>query len=246
MFNKRLAQVAGCDIHYLDSQTGHGAGGLRVDEQVFKALAATYRVIAPSLPGFDESSPGATASVLDVADVLAAFIRQVVGGPAAVVGESFGGNVASWLAIRHPDVVDRLILAAPAGLRQAGGPELSQLSPREVSVLLFGRPPDQPPTPDEIERRNRNRANVGRLSHGRPAFDLELQSRLSDIQAPTLVLWGTADKMIFPEQAHHFEQHIPNVRLIYLEGGPHVLSAAMPDQFLPPVLEFLAQPAGVS
>jgi pimeloyl-ACP methyl ester carboxylesterase len=221
----------------------HGAGGLRFDERVFAALAERYRVIAPSMPGFDDSSPGTTASVPDVADVMAAFIQQVAGGLAAVIGESFGGNVASRLAIRHPEVVDALILAAPAGLRQAGGPNLGALSPQQISVLLFGRPPTQAPTPEQVERANRNRANMARLTQARPAFDSELYDSLAKIQAPTLVPWGTADGLIFPQQAKYFQERIPRVRLVTIEGAPHVLSAAAPEGFLPPVLEFLEQHA---
>src|SRR5437763_636404 len=168
-FEQRVAQAEGCQLRYLDSGSGsravvmlHGAGGLRQDEHVFNTLVDRgYRVIAPSMPGFDESTPGSTTSVVDTADVMAAFIGQVAGGPAAVVGESFGGNVASWVAIRHPEVVDRLVLAAPAGLFPDNAPQLGKLSPQEISVLLFGRPPSQAPTPEQIERAGRNRANFG-------------------------------------------------------------------------------------
>jgi pimeloyl-ACP methyl ester carboxylesterase len=251
-FTERTLQAADCQIHYLEAGTGravvmlHGAGGLRHDEPVFSELAARYHLLAPSLPGFDQSSAGSTATIPDVADVMAGFIRQVAGGPAAVIGESFGGNVASWLAIRHPEVVDALVLAAPAGLRQAGGPNLGELSPQQISVLLFGRPPTQTPTPEQVERANRNRANMARLSQPRPAFDPELYDQLGSIKAQTLLLWGTADGLIFPQQARYFQERIPRVRFVSIEGGPHVLSAAAPEQFLPPVLEFLRTPAPVS
>jgi pimeloyl-ACP methyl ester carboxylesterase len=252
-FKRNVCHAAGCDLQYLDSESGsravvilHGAGGQRVDERVFTALAEEYRVIAPSMPGFDESTPGSAGSVPEVADVMAEFIRQVVGGPAAVIGESFGGNVASWLAIRHPEAVDALVLAAPAGLWGEGGLNLAQLSPQEIAVALYGRPPGQPPTPEQVERSTRNRANMARLSQPRPRFDPELQEKLAEIKAPTLLLWGTADQLILPRQAQYFQERIPNLRFVSIEGGPHVLSAAAPDQFLPPVLEFLRAPAGVT
>ena len=250
-FEQKVSQAGGSEIRYLDSTHGsgaravvmlHGAGGLRADERVFNALAEEYRVIAPSMPGFDDSTPGTAGSVPEVADVMADFIRQVVGDPAAVIGESFGGNVACWLAIRHPDAVEALVLAAPAGLRQEGEPNMGQLSPQEIAVLLFGRPPSQPLSPEQAERAGRNRANMARLSQSRPAFDPELHEQLSKIQAPTLLLWGTADRLIFPEQARYFQERIPRLRFVSIEGAPHVLSAAAPEQFLPPVLEFLRAP----
>ena len=45
------------------------------------------------------------------------------------------------------------------------------------------------------------------------------------------------------QQARYFQERIPKVRVIMIEGGPHVLSAAAPDQFLPPVLAFLERGA---
>src|SRR6266581_2850991 len=139
----RSAHVGDCEIHYLQAGSGpavvflHGAGGLRVDEDVFAALARDFRLLVPSMPSFDESTAGSTASVKDVADVMADFIRQEAGGKASVIGESFGGGVSSWLAVRHPDVVERLVLASPAGLRQEREPNLPELSALEMNGLLF-------------------------------------------------------------------------------------------------------------
>jgi pimeloyl-ACP methyl ester carboxylesterase len=231
------------DIHYLDAGTGqpvvmlHGAGGLRVDEPVFSELAARFHLIAPSMPGFDASPPGTASNVIDVADVVAACIRQVA-GRAHVVGESFGGAVSSWLAIRHPDVVDHLVLAAPAGLRQSGGPAPGQLTPSEMAVVLYGRPATEPIAAEVAQRRQHNRANAGRLAGARPAFDRELQEQLASIQAPTLILWGTADQMILPSQAQYFAERIPNARVQMIDAAPHVLSAAVPEDFLSAVLAF--------
>jgi pimeloyl-ACP methyl ester carboxylesterase len=244
-YAERSLQAADCQIHYLEGGTGravvmlHGAGGLRVDEPVFSELAARYHLLAPSLPGFDQSTAGSAATLRDVADVMAEFIRSSV-GQASVIGESFGGGVSSWLAIRHPDVVERLILAASGGLNdnQAGGPRLSELSPAEMSVLLYGRPPTEQPSPAVAEQRQRNRANATRLIAGR-GFDPDLYEQISSIRAPTLILWGTADRMLQPSQAKVFADRIPGSQLVMLDGAPHVLSAAVPEQFLPPVLGFL-------
>src|SRR5439155_24441714 len=119
----------------------HGAGGFRNDQRAFEGIAEHFQVLVPSMPGFDQSSAGTAASVIDIADVMAEFIRFVAGGSASVIGESFGGGVSSWLAIRHPDVVTRLVLAAPAGLRQEGGPPLLGLSPPQMAVILYGQAP---------------------------------------------------------------------------------------------------------
>src|SRR5436309_3030597 len=112
-YETHTVQAGGCEIQYAALGSGpalvflHGSGGLRMDEQTFGALARDYRVLVPSMPGFDESTIGAVKSGLDVADVVAAFITQCADDSAHVVGESFGGRIAAWLAIRHPEAVRR-------------------------------------------------------------------------------------------------------------------------------------------
>ncbi len=247
-FEEHVATVAGCEIQYRELGGGqpavllHGGGGFRDDQQAFEGLARHFRLLVPSMPGFDRSTLGQVKDTRDVADVMADFIRQVAGDRVVLIGESFGGGVACWLAARHPDLVERLILAAPAGLRSGDGPRLLDLTPQQVSTLLYGRPATEQPSAEEAERRQRNRDNSARLGSGRPAFDHELQEALSAIKAPTLVLWGTADGMIAPESAQNFVDRIPNARLVLIEGAPHVLSYAVPDEFLAAAFEFLGIP----
>ncbi|HLQ32004.1 MAG TPA: alpha/beta hydrolase [Chloroflexota bacterium] len=54
-------------------------------------LASDYRLLVPSMPGFDESTVGSVTSGPEVADVMAEFIATCAGGQASVIGESFGG-----------------------------------------------------------------------------------------------------------------------------------------------------------
>lgn len=250
-FVNNRVQVADCDLQYVEAGTGpsvvflHGGGGFRFDEQTFTALAQRYCLLVPSMPGFDESTAGSTRTIEDVADVVAEFIRQVGGGRAHVIGESFGGGVAAWLAIRHPTVVDSLVLAAPSGLRDERSLTPSQLSPSEVYTLLYGGTVQQSRSPERAEAVKRNRANSDRIHHTRPDFDQALYDRLPEITAPTLLVWGTSDRLIPASHAHYYQERVPRVRLVLLEGAPHVLSAAAPEQFLPPVLELLdAQASG--
>jgi pimeloyl-ACP methyl ester carboxylesterase len=247
-FAMKRVQAGGCDVQYREGGAGqtvvflHGGGGHHWDEETFTTLAQSYRLLLPSAPGFDESTAGQTDTIEDVADVMAAFIAAVAdGGPVNVIGESFGGYVASWLAIRQPQVVDKLVLAAPAGLRQDGTEHPSHMSPAELQVALYGHRPVPPPPPEEAEQRLRNRANSARIGRSRPQFDQALLARLSEIRSPTLVLWGTEDAVVWPAQARHYQERIPTVRVDLVPGGPHVLSAAVPELFLPPLQAFLEQ-----
>src|SRR5687768_14510336 len=80
-------------------------------------LARRYRVLAPDLPGHGGSSPLPAAPNMDAyADRVRAVAAAEGMLPAAVVGHSMGGLVALRLALRRPDDVSALVLAASAGI----------------------------------------------------------------------------------------------------------------------------------
>lgn len=81
-----------------------------------RELALTHSVYAIDLPGSGGSPMQRPASGEAAADAVAAFIEQVVGAPAAVVGHSMGGAVALLTALRHPPAVTSLALVSAAGL----------------------------------------------------------------------------------------------------------------------------------
>src|SRR5216683_1253748 len=74
----------------------HGAGGVFRNAAFIPALAQRYRVLSPSRPGYDGST-GVCSTARDEAEVMALFIREVVGGPAHVIAESAGGAAGCWL-----------------------------------------------------------------------------------------------------------------------------------------------------
>ena len=78
--------------------------------------------------------PGSTAA--DVADDYATVIREQWGGPVRVFGISSGGHYAQWLAVRHPDLVDRLVLGFTA---HRVPPEPLERQNRAVEHFLAGR-----------------------------------------------------------------------------------------------------------
>src|SRR5689334_23448529 len=102
---ERVYERPGGVIHYLEGGAGqtivflHGAGGVPAHAAFLPALAARFRVLAPSLPGFDASPLGARESAPDLANAAAAFIEAVGMPPVALVGESLGGWVGWWVAV---------------------------------------------------------------------------------------------------------------------------------------------------
>ena len=121
----RTADVDG-PVHYVDSAPGgrggptlvlvHGLGGCHLNWlPAAPLLAEGARVVALDLVGFGRT-PRAGRGVGPLAQqrVLGRFLRAVVGGPAVLVGNSFGGLVALAQAALEPQSVAALALVSPA------------------------------------------------------------------------------------------------------------------------------------
>jgi pimeloyl-ACP methyl ester carboxylesterase len=216
----------------------HGAGGVFRNAAFMPALGQRYRMLAPSRPGYDGST-GSCAAARDEAEVMAAFIRQLIDSPVHLIGESAGGAAACWLSILEPDLVASLILVAPGAFAVAShAPPPS--SPEAMERRLFGTQPawSEPPTDADRAARQRNAtANGARL---RPAHgNVDLLERLPGISAPTLVLWGTVDEVISPEAGQVFVERIPNSYRILVYGAAHSLPVSACRQFVTLTTDFI-------
>lgn len=181
----------------------------------------------PDLPA------GSTA--MDIADDYAAVIRAEWGGPVAVMGFSSGGGYAQWLAIRHPDLVERLVLAS-TGHRIT--PETRALQRRAVDHALAGRWRAGYATlgPWFVPSHPRIASAVlwligpivgGRRSDLRPlridadADDtFDASGHLGEIRCPTLIGSGGRDTAYPPEVTREFVAGIAGARhLDYPKAG---------------------------
>jgi pimeloyl-ACP methyl ester carboxylesterase len=242
--------LTGCEMRYLEAGDGpfllhlHGSGGLRWDQQ--KALLAErFHVIAPEAPGFGGSMlPAGVHSLVDLADALGEMIARLANGRTHVLGTSFGGRVATWLALQHPDRVERLVLSAPASFRPADAPRLADMSPEEHARRLQRRSAPtngaQPAAPDPAAERVRqsNLQAVDHLTERNPP-ESELLARLSEIETPTLVLFGVEDQLIPPDNGRIYAEHMPDCHLMYVYAAGHLIAQDRPDAFVRIVCEFL-------
>lgn len=117
----------------------HGLGGSHLNWVLLGPLLATgHRVYAPDLPGFGLSYPaGRRADVVRNGLVLDAFLRDVVGGPALLVGNSMGGLLAMAQAVRRPDSVTGLVLIDPVLPRAKDAPWDRQVG---AAFLMYAVP----------------------------------------------------------------------------------------------------------
>lgn len=217
----------------------HGMGGAPPGGANFVTnLAKGRRVLLPSLPGWDDSEVGTCVTHEDLAEAVASFVEQTANGAVDFVGESAGSPVALWLTIKHPGLVNKLVLVAPPVLGQAHRPNFG--STDELLRMLYGDDPDwsEPPSMADEERRARNTA-ANAQRYRSPEAMQALLAKLPDVKAPTLLLWGTDDRISPPELGAPYKQLIPNAYRVYVHGAAHSLPIAAGARFVKLTLDFL-------
>jgi pimeloyl-ACP methyl ester carboxylesterase len=218
----------------------HGAGGLRWGAAL-DGLAARFRVYGLELPGFGRSTLPDSVNGIPQAAALVATAMETLGNGERMhlIGTSLGGRVAAWLAVQHPERVDRLVLESPAAFRPPELPPLSSYPPDELRRRLYGNPEQAPPTDDPAVRQQQFRV-MARLTQNEP-WDHALEARLPDIQAATLVLFGTQDGLIPPEMGHVYKEAIPESYLVYVFQAAHAIQWDRPDAYVDLVSDFLTR-----
>jgi pimeloyl-ACP methyl ester carboxylesterase len=171
---------------------------------------------------------------------------------ASVVGHSMGGAVAAVFAARHPDRIDRLVLAdamypqlpseTPFMFKALRTPLLGEL------MLGFARDPSAPGFSPAYRERARawyrirgTRSALLRYIR-EPSKRAELAAAYEKIAARTLVLHGTADEFSPYASMERATPAIRSVRVVPLPDGGHFPLRDAPERFVREVDAFLAEP----
>lgn len=242
-FSEGFVEAGGFRIRYMAAGQGtalihlHGAGGMRLTRG-HDLLSRQHRVIAFEMPGFGQSPENTTtATMADLAATMATAIGNLGIATFNLLGTSFGGKVALWLAAQHPERVLGLVLEAPAAIRPEGTQPPSG-SPAEMARRLYAHPERLGPLPmPDPAIQAKTRALVSRLRG--PDRDAELEARMRDLATPTLVLFGTLDHVIPPEMGRCYRALMPNCHLVFVYDAGHAISTERPEAFADVTLDFL-------
>jgi pimeloyl-ACP methyl ester carboxylesterase len=218
----------------------HPAGGVRWT-RVLEGLAKSFALHVPVMPGFDGTlAHGTVKSMQGLAKLSGEFIDKVIGGPSDVMGCSFGGCVALWLAAECPDRVDHLVLECPAVFRPNGA---RPADAEALNRLLFLHPEKLPPESKPAEQEAANRRI---LPHYRAPDDPdeELLAKIASIDKLTLILHGTADRMIPKESVQLLKRRLPRAYLVYVWDAAHAIEVDQPERMLAVLGSFLERSEG--
>jgi 3-oxoadipate enol-lactonase len=231
---------------------GYGRWGW---EPVVDAFADDHRVLFYDNRGIGDSDvPAGPYTARQLAEDSIAVLDAAGVERADVVGTSLGGMAAQELALGFPDRVERLVLACttPGGLSAHPMPQqtvdlmlaAATLAP-EVALRRFVENALAPGAPEVLVERiyALRLANPfdakGWQAQAAAGVGFDALDRISAIQAPTLVVTGTADVVVDPRNSELLAERIPNSRLERVQGG-HLFFWEDPARFVTLVKEFLA------
>jgi pimeloyl-ACP methyl ester carboxylesterase len=192
-----------------------------------------FRVLIPFHPGFGES--GDDPGLRDIDDFVIhytdLFDQLRLTNGVHLVGFSLGGRLAARLAIEQKHRLRRLVLVAPAGLRDPDhpAPDLFRILPEQLPSMLVHDmetlAPHLPADPHDLDftvDRYREMRTAAILMWEHP-FDRVLPRWLGRVDIPTLIVWGDDDALIPVGQAVTWAALLPNSTVRTFPAAGHLV-----------------------
>jgi pimeloyl-ACP methyl ester carboxylesterase len=251
-----VVAVRGISIEMIERGAGrpllflHPGIGIEPDAPVLDRLAARYRVLAPTHPGFGRSElPKGFDKVDDLAYFYLDLLDQLDLSDVVVAGVSFGGWIAAEIAIKSTARISHLVLANSIGIKVGGREQrdivdIYALTEDELLKVLYHDPAagkrDYKAMPDaDVKAASRNREALARYAWSPYMHDPKLKGRLHRIDVPTLLLWGMSDRVLSEAYGRAFSAAIPGARFEPIERAGHFPHVEQPEQFADKTFTFV-------
>lgn len=231
-------------VHYYEAEPRIPGGGVPIvlvhgigdrDEAwapMLKRLKrAGFHVYAPDLLGYGRSPKPQDGdySIDGQAKYVYDFIQALGLQRTNLGGWSMGGWISLKLALDHPELIDRVIVYDPAGMRFDFDTAKKALQPQttdDVQRLFSLMEPDAKPMPMYVQRDLLREIQniewtIGKNINSMNENDL-LEGRLPSIQEPLLIVWGADDRLIPLSVGQQMHQLDPKSELDILAGCGHL------------------------
>jgi len=250
--------IDGLNINYIDEGKGrhvlllHGWGGsIQTMMPIFNILKEKFRVVALDLPGFGNSDiPKEPWNSYDYAECINKFIEKLNLNEIILFGHSHGGRISIVLASKY-NFVKKLILIDSAGIipkRKAKYYIKVYWFKMLKKIYLTFPLKNKQEKLDKFykkfgSRDYRDAEGVMRQTMVKVIND-NLIRLLSDIKAPTLLIWGENDEDTPLYMGEMMEKEIPDSGLVILKGAGHYSYIDNYEQFRAIINVFLKEDFG--
>lgn len=260
LVRKKIVLQDGMNYVYLEGGKGeplvllHGFGGDKDNfTRIAKLLTPHFHVIIPDLIGFGESSHPTNVELAKVVDyssrAQAERVRNLVNSlglqSVHLGGNSMGGQIALAYAAAHPTEVGSLWLFSPAGVWSAPQSELAKIvEGQQHNVLLIrnvddyahafnfvmSKPPFIPrPILNQLAQNSIKNEKLSEQIFNQFSHDA-IESRITGLMTPTLIVWGDQDRVINPMTAEILYKLMPKSQVIIMDGIGHMPMLESPGQ----------------
>jgi 2-hydroxy-6-oxonona-2,4-dienedioate hydrolase len=192
-----------------------------------------FRLLIPELIGFRYHDKPVLEYTNDffIYDFFKAFLDDLGISKASIIGSSFGAHIATEFAIRFRSMVEKLILVSPESMSgrtdryiiAALYPEVTENVYEAFREMVY----DANTLNEEIVKDFVNWMNLPNSKFRfvstvlAARYAAKLKHRLSNINAPTLIVWGDNDKMIPLQYARQYEE-IPQSQFVVIKNCGHI------------------------
>lgn len=229
---------------YIESNGGkenlvllHGLfGALSNFEGIIEEYKDKYNVVVPIIPIFE--LPLLSVSLSGFVEHISAFIEYKKFDKVHVLGNSLGGHLALLYVLAHPDKISSMILTGSSGLfESAMGSTFPKRGDYEYIKNKTRETFYDPNTAtqeliDEVYEITRDRLKAVRIiATAKSAVRNNIEDKLHNIKAPTLLIWGKQDTITPPFVGEKFHQLIENSELYFIDKCCHAPMMEQPEEF---------------
>nr|ABK24747.1 unknown [Picea sitchensis] len=238
---------------------GFGADGLNGWDTQICALGKHFDLLIPDLIFFgDSTTTSSERTELFQAECMKNMVEYLGVESVIVVGHSYGGFVAFWMAHKYPNVVRRLVIVSSAVcmtpstndslLKEFESSDIKDLllpnNARDLKISLsisFYKLPWIPAFiyEDLLQATERNRELKTQLADGIIIGSKNSQA-LPTVSQDVLIVWGEKDRIFRLEEAYALQRHIgEKAKLVVIKECGHALPLQKPTELKQTILKFL-------